>query len=614
VVPLRFSGRARAICIFVGVVSIVLSAFAADPVRQLSRPYKEFITGPTSYLITRDERQAFLRLSTDEQRSDFINHFWELRNPAPDLGTNEFQEEFNRRVAWANAHFGNDAGTDGWRSDRGKAYIVFGPPKQVTDFRFDQQTYPAQLWFYSNPGLPEVPSFFYVLFYDKDDIGGFRFFHPAVEGPEKLLRDNGNTAAAAYKYLKSKNPELARATLTLIPGEPIDTNDYSGSMESMQIINAIEGYRDVHSYVATIRERQRRSESVNSRITYDIPRASLMTLVALELGEPWLHYQVQVNDPKRPKAVDGKASYAVRAQLYAHGQLVFERTDAPSFPVPADQQEALKARPFSFEDRMPVAPGIYRLTVSVTNKAANLTYEASREVIVAPASNDLSVSDIVIFAKFDRDSRTRPFGFGGIKFVPDASAQVASASKLDICYQLRVPHPTASGLPVEYVIGNVAGRFRKSFDDTIDLKNLDKFGSLITAKELSLEGIPPGSYQLAIRIKDPSSGKITGQSVTFTVAPLVEAKQPILISQSRFSSPQIEAANDYERALCWLSQGRESEAVTALESSFKLSQNHAVQLLLEHLQHRNSGNAGTGHSELLKKEDKSPLTEKERQI
>ncbi len=158
------------------------------------------------------------------------------------------------------------------------------------------------------------------------------------------------------------------------------------------------------------------------------------------------------------------------------------------------------------------------------------------------------------------------------------------------------------------------GRFRKSFDDTVDLKNLDKFGSLITAKELSLEGIPPGSYQLAIRIKDPSSGKITGQSVTFTVAPLLEAKQPILISQGRFSSPQMEAANDYERALCWLSQGRESEAVTALESSFKLSQNQAVRVLLEHLQHRNSGNTGTGHSELLKKENQLHLTEKERQL
>jgi GWxTD domain-containing protein len=613
-VDLRLTVRARAICVVAIFVSLVISAFAADPVRLLSPAYKEFITGPTSYLITRDERQVFLRLASDEQRAEFVHHFWELRNPAPDLGTNEFQEEFNRRVAWANARFGNDGGTDGWRTDRGKAYILFGPPKQITDFNFDQQLYPSQLWFYSNPGLTEVPTFFYVLFYDKDDIGGLHFFHPAVEGPEKLLRESGNTAAAAYKYLKSKNPELARATLSLIPGEPIDTDQFTGSMESMQIINAIEGYRDVHSYVAMIRERQRRSESVNSRITYDIPRASLMTLVALELGEPWLHYQVQVNDPKRPKSVDGKASYAVRAQLYAHGQLVFERTDAPSFPVAADQQEAIKVRPFSFEDRMPVAPGLYRLTVSVTNKAANQTYEASREVVVVPPSNDMSVSDIVIFAKFDRDSRTRPFGFGGIKFVPEASAQVASASKLDICFQLRVPHPTATELPVEYVIGNVAGRFRKSFDDKIDLKNLDKFGSLITAKELSLDGVPPGSYQLAIRIKDPASGKTAGQSVTFIVTPITDSRQPILISQGRFSSPQMDAANDYERALCWLSQGRESEAVAALESSFKQSQNQAVKSLLEHLQHRNSGNTGTGHSELLNKKNQSQLTEKERQL
>jgi hypothetical protein len=119
---------------------------------------------------------------------------------------------------------------------------------------------------------------------------------------------------------------------------------------------------------------------------------------------------------------------------------------------------------------------------------------------------------------------------------------------------------------------------------------------------------------LAIRIKDPASGKTAGQSVTFIVSPITESRQPILVSQGRFSSPQMDAANDYERALCWLSQGRESEAVAALESSFKQSQNQAVKSLLEHLQHRNSGNTGTGHSELLNKKNQSHLSEKERQL
>ncbi len=611
---MRFIWRSRAICVAAILLSYLTSAVAADSVKQLPKVYQEFLNGPTSYLITRTERTAFLKLKSDEERANFVSHFWQLRNPAPDLGTNEFQEEFARRVAYANTQYGNDVGGDGWHSDRGKTYILFGPPKQVTDFRFDQQLYPAQLWFYSNPGLPEVPAFFYVLFYDKDDIGGFRFFHPAVEGPANLIREGGDSAASAYNYLKSKNPELARATLTLIPGEPIDTNDYTGSMESMQIINAIEGYRDVHSYIAMIRDRERRQERVTSQINYDVVRANLMTMVATESGEQWLHYQVQVNDPKHPKAAGGKAAYEIRAQLFSQGQLVFERTDAPSFAVPAEREEELKARPFSFEDRMPVVPGKYRLTLSVKNKAAGQTYDASREVVVPGHSMDMSVSDIVIFAKFERDPRTRPFDFGGIKFVPEASGQVLAAGKLNICYQLLVPHPTVTHLPVEYVIGNVAGRFRKSFDDNVDLQNLDKFGSLITAKELSLEGVPPGSYQLAVRFKDSDSRKVTGQSVAFTVLPLTESRQPILVSQGRVSSPQLEAANDYERALCWLSQGRESEAVTALESSFKLSQNQAVRSLLEQLQHRNSGNPGAGHSELYKKQNPSQSLNKERQL
>lgn len=586
-------------------------AFAADSIKQLAKPYQEFLTGPTSYLITRTERDAFLRLKSDGERNAAIEHFWKIRNPAPDLGTNEFQEEFNRRVAWANMHFGKDIGGDGWRSDRGKAYILFGPPKSSQNYLWDQQLYPIELWFYSNPGLSEVPAFFYVLFYDKDGIGGYKFYNPAVEGPEKLVR-SGYTKPQAYQYLRNVNPELARATLSLIPGEPIDTDTFSGSMESQQIINAIQGYRDVKSYVSLIHEREHRLEHVKSEITYDLTRTSLATLVAFENGAAWLHYQIQVNDPKRPKAINGNAAYSIRAQIFSQGQLVFERTDSPSFAVPADKQDELKTRPFSFEDRMPVAPGKYRLTVSVKNNAADQSYEASREIVVDPPTENAALSDIIVFSRYERDGRTRPFQFAGIKFVPDASDQVNGVPKLNVCYQLRALHPAAAELPVEYVIGNVGGKFRKSFEDKLDLGKADQFGSLVIAKELSLEGVPAGSYQLAVRIKDPSTGKITGQSVSFTFVPSGEEKRPILVSQGRVSSPRLEAANDYERALCWLSQGREDEAVAALESSWKLSQNQAVRSLLEHLQHRNAGRPGSGHSELLK--DRSEISKKENKL
>jgi hypothetical protein len=139
---------------------------------------------------------------------------------------------------------------------------------------------------------------------------------------------------------------------------------------------------------------------------------------------------------------------------------------------------------------------------------------------------------------------------------------------------------------VEYVIGNVGSRIRKTFEDKLDLRNADPFGSLITGKTLSTEELTQGNYQVVVRIKDPGTGRITARSASFAIADNAGEIQPIVVSQSHAETPQWLAANQYERALCWLSQGRSREAVTALETSWKFNQNPAVQNLLQLLRER----------------------------
>jgi GWxTD domain-containing protein len=71
----------------------------------------------------------FRKLSTDKQRDDFVVAFWERRNPIPGSSENKFKEEHYRRLAYANTHFA--AGVPGWKTDRGRMYIMFGPPDKV---------------------------------------------------------------------------------------------------------------------------------------------------------------------------------------------------------------------------------------------------------------------------------------------------------------------------------------------------------------------------------------------------------------------------------------------------------------------------------------------------
>ena len=81
------------------------------------------------YIITDEERQAFKRLTTDEEREQFIEQFWLRRDPTPDTAENEFKEEHYRRIAYANEHYAS--GIPGWKTDRGRIYITFGPPDEI---------------------------------------------------------------------------------------------------------------------------------------------------------------------------------------------------------------------------------------------------------------------------------------------------------------------------------------------------------------------------------------------------------------------------------------------------------------------------------------------------
>ncbi len=97
--------------------------------QELSKEYKTWLNEDVAYIITGEERQAFLQLSNDEERDQFIEQFWLRRDPTPDTPENEYKEEHYARIAYANEHFA--AGIPGWKTDRGRIYIVFGKPDEI---------------------------------------------------------------------------------------------------------------------------------------------------------------------------------------------------------------------------------------------------------------------------------------------------------------------------------------------------------------------------------------------------------------------------------------------------------------------------------------------------
>jgi GWxTD domain-containing protein len=157
---------------------------------ETSKSYKKWLNEDVRWIITDEEKKAFSQLSNDEERDSFIEQFWERRNPTPDSAENEYKEEHYRRIAYANEHFG--AGIPGWKTDRGRIYIMYGPADEVTTFaggtydRPDEEgggttaAYPFEKWRYRD--LEGVGQQVEMEFVDSCMCGDF---HLTIDRSEK---------------------------------------------------------------------------------------------------------------------------------------------------------------------------------------------------------------------------------------------------------------------------------------------------------------------------------------------------------------------------------------------------------------------------------------------
>ncbi|HEX6624652.1 MAG TPA: GWxTD domain-containing protein, partial [Pyrinomonadaceae bacterium] len=145
--------------------------------------FKKWMEQDVVYIITSDEKRAFKKLATDEEREQYIEAFWRRRDPNPDTEVNEYLEEHFERIAYANQHFAS--GIPGWKTDRGRIYIMYGPPNDKESHPMGGQydrpsyhgggsttTYPFEIWFYRH--LPGVGSGVEIEFVDPTGTGEYR--------------------------------------------------------------------------------------------------------------------------------------------------------------------------------------------------------------------------------------------------------------------------------------------------------------------------------------------------------------------------------------------------------------------------------------------------------
>ena len=203
--------------------------------QEMETPYKKWLSEEVPYIITEQERAAFKKLDTDAEREDFIEKFWERRNPHPGSPENEFKEEYYRRIAYANEHYASRI--PGWKTDRGRIYIMYGPPDEVDSHpkggsyqRPDSEgggetfTFPFERWRYRN--IDGIGNNIILEFVDADRNGEYHLTMDPLE-KDALLHVPGAGQTMADP---NQQPPLAPSPRENPPITMCIVIDNSGSM------------------------------------------------------------------------------------------------------------------------------------------------------------------------------------------------------------------------------------------------------------------------------------------------------------------------------------------------------------------------------------------------
>ncbi len=564
---------------------------AKDNTKLLSPHYREWLTKDVAYIITNQEKDAFLQLPTDEARNQFMDRFWEIRNPTPGSPDNAYKIEHYRRIEYSNTYFGHASHTEGWKTDMGRVYITLGEPSQRQKLLSLQKITPMELWFYSNLN-PALPPFFYVIFYQREITDEFRLYSPSGDGPERLITGAvGPTRANALKILSDDaGRDVARETLSLIPDEPVDMQTGQVSLTSDIMLGTIKSLANNPVSRQALDTRRHLLEDVSHRIVLHDEFLQVATVPLRDaFGNMNLHYVLRLTkaeDFTVGEAAKGGYYYSVLASAKVHssdGRLILSEEKKLSKNLSQEEFDRIKDKIFGYEGWLPLPPNKYKVEFQLTNLLRGTAFRRELEIEVPELqANALQVSNMVPFTEATMvppaAQKVLPFSGAGVKFLPIAGQkiEIAQGTDLNFFYQvwdLPATRIARAGkqLEVDYAFGRMGAGDTQTLHDQIPLDQLDAAGSILNGKRIPTEQLPPGNYRLVMTLRDPATKEKVFGTLPFGI---------YSTATSAASAPAWDVSDDsiadnfkngtayYQRALCYLAFEDKVHAIANLEKAY----------------------------------------------
>jgi len=566
--------------------------------QKLEKDYRNWLERDAACIITKDERDAFLKLTTDEAREKFIESFWEIRNPSPGSPTNTYKDEIYQRIAFADARFGIGSGVEGWRTDRGRTYITLGPPQQKQVLRNSANLYPVEIWFYGGAN-PALPPFFYVMFYQREGSGDYRFYSPYTDGPDKLTTGVAaiNSRSAALRMIhNSAGPEVARISLSLLPDEPVDETTGIVSLQSDILLNSIKNLANLPANRDDILRRRANHETVTSRLVLEGRNLDIVTFPARDSrGRTRLDYALRLhspNDLSMAEEKDGRYSYSVEVRVRVFSsekKIIFTQQKSLADSITKRLLDSIKDKVFGYEGTLPLPPGQYHLEFQFTDWSKKAAFHTVREIsIPMPTKDSLVVPSVLPFLSAENAdpglADLMPFTVGGVQFTPTPSSAPAltPGSNLQLVYQIWAPasdprENLGKKLDVEYAFGRPAapGSATKVKDE-VSREQFDAAGSLVTGKKLSLEQQSSGSYILNVTVNNPETKHSGFATMNFKVVDAPSPPEPWDVLEPGIVQDAEKGVLDQQRGLCYWAVGQYDEARVWFRRALQLDHSNDV--------------------------------------
>jgi len=514
--------------------------------KELDNTYRQWLQEDVTYIISPDERNAFLQLDTNEEREQFIEQFWLRRSSNPDLPENDFREEHYRRIAYANEHFAS--GIPGWKTDRGRMYIMWGPADEVeshpTGGTYDRPadegggsttTYPWETWRWRY--LEGIGENVIIEFVDPSGSGEY---HMTMDPGEKDAL--AKVPGAGLSELESMGMASKADRFTRSDGMTTPTS-MMGTPESMNEFTRLELYAKVNKppevkfkdLEAVVTSRIVRDQvHFNWRTDYlKVTNDTVLVPVTVQVPNGQLSFTAKDGIHSATLNIFGRVT-----TLTGRVVQTFEDSVSRDFPDSLFQQ-SLKLQSI-YQKAVPLRPGLYRLDLVIKDvQSGNVGVVNSRLAVPRYDDEKLEASSLILADQIEhvpaKQIGTGQFVLGSSKVRPRLEGDFTTADKLGVymqIYNLKSDDKThKSNATFRYTVKKGNEQIMQFNETSAEMKQT---GDQITIERLMpLATLSPGKYTLEVNATDTLSNQTISRTADFTVRMPPETKTAANVSPGR---------------------------------------------------------------------------------